>query len=127
MNDWLDTALDTLPSEAASSDFANRVRVAVDADGRPVLLGSSFRRLMQVAAAAFLFVGGYWLGQGQSWRAAEDTSQAELTATELSEIVALYENREILESWETLESPTLSHSETGTWILEAFPLKEEGL
>ena len=130
MNDWLDTALDELPGEAAPSDFADQVHVALAAEGQSILRGFGFRRLGQVAAAIFLLVGGYWLGQGQSWQATRDVSQAELTAMELSGIAALYENREILESWELLENSSLSASSfdgaAATWMLEAFPLKEEG-
>ena len=129
---WLEELLHRHPGEKAPEWFLAGVRHRLDREREePQRLSRWWRRAMAVAAAGLLWIGGYYLGQGGGWSIAEESNGAHLTSAELHQIMAIYENRDILQSWEMLGDVDLElgfrDAEGGTWLLDTVDALEEGL
>jgi hypothetical protein len=129
---WLEQLLHRHPGEKAPDWFLDGVRNRLNvANDPPQGLSIWWKRAATIAAAGLLWVGGYFLGQGGGWKSATETNGASLTATELQEIMAIYENRDILQSWGMLGDADLElgfrDAEGGTWLLDTVDALEEEL
>jgi hypothetical protein len=136
-DDWLDDALDAVPTQSVPSDFRDALQARLEAEGlrvaprirtsEPVIL-RLVRPLVTAAAAALLLAVGYQLGAGGENHATTsiDTDGAIAEA----DLLDLYEMRDVIESWDLASDaeldPGFASMQAGdaAWVDEL--LDEEG-
>ncbi len=129
MTDWLTNALDELPTEPASTGFAERVRARVERECGELPQQKSGKllhgRFPQVAAAmvaaSLLLTVGFWVGSGAQpiHRSISDGALGESAVLTLDE---LFQNRAALESWDLVldgkAEMGFADATAGTYVLE---------
>jgi len=131
--DWLDDALDAVPTQPVSFGFRRELQDRLVQEGLRAApseapagrLHRFVRPLMTAAAAVLLIAVGYQLGDGNGSHATtimdQDGSLAE------ADLIDLYEMREVIDAWDLAEDAALERAFAASdeaWVEELLTAEE---